>query len=33
VIGKLVGEAFVPVGPAQTFQIVPLPEKNYQLYR
>ncbi len=33
VIGKLVGEAFVPVGPAQTFQIVPLPDRNYQLYR
>jgi len=33
VIGKQVGEAFTPIGPAQTFQIVPLPEKNYQLYR
>ncbi|HYN08070.1 MAG TPA: hypothetical protein VES67_11820 [Vicinamibacterales bacterium] len=33
VIGKQVGEAFVPIGPAQTFQVVPLPERNYQLYR
>ena len=33
VIGKQVGEAFTPIGPAQTFQVVPLPEKNYQLYR
>jgi photosystem II stability/assembly factor-like uncharacterized protein len=33
VLGKLVGEAFIPIGPAQTFQVVPLPEKNYGLYR
>jgi photosystem II stability/assembly factor-like uncharacterized protein len=33
VIGKLTGDTFVPVGPAQTFQVETLPERNYQLYR
>jgi hypothetical protein len=33
VIGKLAGETFTPVGPSQTFQVMPLPEQNYILYR
>jgi photosystem II stability/assembly factor-like uncharacterized protein len=33
VLGKLVGETFTAVGPPQMFRVVPLPEKNYQLYR
>jgi hypothetical protein len=32
-LGKVVGETFTPLGPAQFFQVVPLPERNYQLYR
>jgi hypothetical protein len=32
-LGKLVGDTFTPVGPAQTFHVVTLPERNYQLYR
>ena len=28
-LGKLVGETFTPIGPAQTFQVMPLPEQNY----
>jgi hypothetical protein len=32
-IGKLVGETFTPLGPVQTFQVVTLPERSYQLYR
>jgi photosystem II stability/assembly factor-like uncharacterized protein len=33
VIGRLAGDTFTPIGPAQTFQVVPLPEQNYILYR
>ena len=32
-IGKLVNGTFTQVGPAQTFQVIPLPDKNYQSYR
>ena len=32
-IGKLVGDTFTPVGPAQTVQVMPLPAQNYILYR
>jgi hypothetical protein len=32
-LGKLTGETFTAVGPAQSFRVVTLPEKNYQLYR
>jgi photosystem II stability/assembly factor-like uncharacterized protein len=32
-LGKLVGETLTPLGPVQSFQVVPLPERNYQLYR
>ena len=33
VLGTLAGETFTAVGPAQTFQVMPLPEQNYILYR
>jgi hypothetical protein len=33
VLGKMVGETFTALGPPQSFQIITLPEKNYQLYR
>jgi hypothetical protein len=33
VIGKLEGDAFTPLGDPQFFQVITLPEKNYQLYR
>jgi uncharacterized membrane protein YgcG len=33
VIGKLAGDTFTPLGPSQTFQVMPLPEQNYVLYR
>jgi uncharacterized membrane protein YgcG len=33
VIGKLTGETFTAVGPAQFVQVVDLPERNYMLYR
>jgi hypothetical protein len=29
VLGKMIGDAVTPVGPAQTFMVVPLPDKNY----
>jgi photosystem II stability/assembly factor-like uncharacterized protein len=32
-LAKVVGDTVTPIGPAQTFQVVPLPERNYQLYR
>jgi len=32
-LGKLAGETFTAVGPEQSFRVVTLPEKNYQLYR
>jgi photosystem II stability/assembly factor-like uncharacterized protein len=32
-LGKLVGETLTPIGPSQTFQVITLPDKNYQLYR
>jgi hypothetical protein len=32
-LGRLVGDVFTPVGPPQVFQVVPLPERNYGLYR
>jgi hypothetical protein len=32
-LGKLVGDTFTPVGPAQFFQVKPLPAQNYVLYR
>ena len=32
-LGKLTGETFAAVGPPQSFRVVTLPEKNYQLYR
>jgi photosystem II stability/assembly factor-like uncharacterized protein len=33
ILGKLVGETFTAIGPPQSFRVMPLPEKNYQLYR
>jgi photosystem II stability/assembly factor-like uncharacterized protein len=33
VIGKLSGETFTAIGPAQFVQVVDLPERNYMLYR
>ena len=33
ILGKLTGETFTAIGPPQTVRVVPLPEKNYQLYR
>jgi len=33
VLGKLTGETFTQLGPAQTFQVLELPEQNYRLYR
>ena len=33
VLGKMVGDTFTAIGPSQGFSVVPLPEKNYQLYR
>jgi hypothetical protein len=33
VIGKLTGETFTAVGPAQFVQVVDLPERNYMLWR
>ena len=32
-IGKLDGQTFTAIGPSQTFQVITLPEKNYQHYR
>jgi hypothetical protein len=32
-IGTLDGQTFTAMGPAQTFQVITLPERNYQLYR
>jgi hypothetical protein len=33
VLGKMVGETFTPLGQPQFFQVIPLPEQNYRLYR
>ena len=33
ILGKVVGETFTAIGVPQSFRVVPLPEKNYQLYR
>ena len=32
-IGTLSGDTFTAIGPSQTFQVVPLPDQNYRLYR
>jgi hypothetical protein len=32
-LGKLQGDNFTAVGPAQFFMVKPLPPQNYQLYR
>jgi hypothetical protein len=32
-LSKLVGTTLTPIGPSQTFQVIPLPERNYMLYR